>query len=97
MSPASASDGTGSRPAVERLTPGSGGSLNVDPDGIAVGGAIRSMMPRPARTTIDHVRGSIAPIPGTSEDFDAEIEQAWMDEVERRHHRSASRSRPALS
>lgn len=60
--------------------------------GVEVGGSIqfvlqddRSVIVRTGKRTIDSVRGSVAPIPGTSEDFDEEIEQAWMDEVERKH------------
>jgi antitoxin PrlF len=37
----------------------------------------------PVRFTLESVFGSIPGIPGMSEDFDEEIEQAWSDEIER--------------
>jgi hypothetical protein len=38
----------------------------------------------PARFTLESVFGSVPAIPGTSEDFDEEIEQAWSDEIDRK-------------
>jgi ADP-ribose pyrophosphatase YjhB (NUDIX family) len=35
----------------------------------------------PLRSTLAHVVGSIPPIPGTSVDFDEEIEEAMADEL----------------
>lgn len=38
----------------------------------------------PTASAIDHLFGSVEPLPGTSEDFDEEIEQALQDQADRR-------------
>jgi bifunctional DNA-binding transcriptional regulator/antitoxin component of YhaV-PrlF toxin-antitoxin module len=41
----------------------------------------------PIASSIDHLFGSVEPLPETSEDFDEEIEQALQDQADRRIRR----------
>jgi AbrB family looped-hinge helix DNA binding protein len=50
-------------------------SFIVDENGVRI---------EPARFTLESVFGSVPAIPGTSEDFDEEIDQAWSDEIDRK-------------